>query len=148
MAGYYENPEATAEVSRNGWHLTGDLGFKDADGYVYIVGRKRDIIITGGYNVYPADVEQALWGHPDVEECAVIGVPDELWGEAVLAVVQPKPGHDPSATELIAWCKAKVGSIKAPKRVELRTDIPRNAVGKVDKVALRAPYWKDRARAV
>ncbi|ABQ68093.1 AMP-dependent synthetase and ligase [Rhizorhabdus wittichii RW1] len=148
MAGYYENPEATAEVSRNGWHLTGDLGFKDADGYVHIVGRKRDIIITGGYNVYPADVEQALWGHPDVEECAVIGVPDELWGEAVLAVVQPRPGHDPSAAELIAWCKEKVGSIKAPKRVELRTDIPRNAVGKVDKVTLRAPYWKDRARAV
>ncbi|ATE63676.1 AMP-binding protein [Rhizorhabdus dicambivorans] len=148
MAGYYENPEATAEVSRNGWHMTGDLGFKDADGYVHIVGRARDIIITGGYNVYPADIEQALWAHPDVEECAVIGVPDELWGEAVLAIVQPRPGHAPDPAALIAWCKDKVGSIKAPKRIELRGNIPRNAVGKVDKVALRAPYWEGRARAV
>lgn len=148
MAGYYENPEASAEVSRDGWHLTGDLGFKDEDGYVHIVGRKRDIIITGGYNVYPADIEQALWSHPDIEECAVIGVPDELWGEAVLAIVQPKPGCDPAPADLIAWCKDAVGSIKAPKRVELRGDIPRNAVGKVDKVALRAPYWEGRTRAI
>lgn len=143
MPGYFRNPEATAEVTLNGWHLTGDLGFKDADGYVYIIGRKRDMIITGGYNVYPIDIEQALLGHPDVEECAVIGIPDALWGEAVLAIVQPKADRSPVESDLIAYCKERLGSIKAPKRIELRADIPRNALGKVDKPAIREPYWRD-----
>ena len=148
MAGYYGNPAATAETQRDGWHLTGDLGFKDVDGYVYIVGRKRDMIITGGYNVYPIDIEQTLWAHPDVEECAVIGVPDPLWGEAVMAVVQPRRGRVVDEAALIAFCKERLGSIKAPKRIEVRADIPRNAIGKVDKVSLREPFWRDQPRRV
>ncbi|HYG26752.1 MAG TPA: AMP-binding protein [Caulobacteraceae bacterium] len=138
MSGYYGNPEATAAVTRSGWHATGDVGFKDADGYVYIVGRRSDVIITGGFNVYPADVEQTLWGHPDVEECAVIGVPDDYWGETILAYVQLKPGRSVRPEALIAHCRAKLGGSRTPKRLEIIADMPRNGVGKVDKQALRA----------
>lgn len=148
MPGYYRNEVATAEVSRNGWHLTGDIGLKDKDGYVYIVGRKRDIIITGGYNVYPLDIEQALLAHPDVEECAVIGVPDAKWGEAVLAVIQLKEDRTADREDLTAHCKDLLGSIRTPKKFEFIDKIPRNAVGKVDKPAIREPYWRDVNRAI
>jgi len=137
MSGYFENPEATAAASRFGWHHTGDLGFRDEDGYVYIAGRKSDVIITGGFNVYPADVEQVLWGHPDVEECAVVGAPDAYWGEAVVAYVQPKAGRSPDPEALIEYCKPRLGGPRTPKRLILLEDMPRNAVGKVDKPALR-----------
>lgn len=148
MSGYYANAAATEEVSRHGWHHTGDIGLKDADGYIYIVGRKSDMIITGGFNVYPADIEQVIWSHPAVEECAVIGVPDEKWGEAVVAIVQPKLDRMIEPEKLIAFCKDRLGGVRAPKRVILMEDIPRNAVGKVDKSALKEPFWRGRSRKV
>lgn len=148
MKGYYDNPEATAAVSGFDWHHSGDLGFKDAAGYVYIVGRKSDMIITGGFNVYPVDVEQVLWSHPAVEECAVIGVPHEMWGEAVHAIVQFKPGQEAAPEELIAFCRERLGGVRTPKSMEIRGDMPRNAVGKIDKPELRRPHWEGRARSI
>ena len=94
MAGYYKNPEATAEASQHGWHHTGDIGYLDDDGYLFIVDRAKDMIITGGFNVYSAEVEQALMAHPAVRDCGVVGLPDEKWGERVVAVVQPQEGAD------------------------------------------------------
>jgi acyl-CoA synthetase (AMP-forming)/AMP-acid ligase II len=141
MRGYLDNPEATAECSTFGWHHTSDIGYRDAAGLYYIVDRKRDLIISGGFNVYPSEVEQVIWSHPAVQDCAVIGVPDERWGEAVKAVVLLKPGLLVSEEALIAMCKAKVGSVKAPKTVEFWPELPRSAVGKVLKRSIRERYW-------
>jgi fatty-acyl-CoA synthase len=138
MAGYYKNPEATAEASRHGWHHTGDIGYLDEDGYLFIVDRAKDMIITGGFNVYSAEVEQALMAHPDVRDCAVIGLPDDKWGERVTAVVQLQPGGTATAAEVVAFVKARVGSVKAPKQVEIWPDLPRSKVGKVLKIDIRA----------
>jgi len=148
MLGYYKNPEATAETFAHGWHHTGDIGVIDADGYVYIVDRKKDMIITGGFNVFPSEVEQVIWGHPAVQDCAVVGVPDEKWGEMVTAVVEAKPGMSVDADELIALCKARLGSVKAPKRVEVWPSLPRSPVGKVMKRTIRERFWQGRERAV
>ena len=148
MPGYYNNPEATREASTFGWHHTGDIGIKDADGYIYIVDRKKDMIISGGFNVYPSEVEQVIWGHPAVQDCAVIGVPDTKWGEAVKAVIELKPGASLSADEVIRLCKDKVGSVKAPKTVEFWESLPRSPVGKVRKKDIRETFWKDRTRAI
>ncbi|HKU99971.1 MAG TPA: AMP-binding protein [Vineibacter sp.] len=148
MRGYLDNPAATAETSQFGWHHTSDIGYRDSDGYYYIVDRKRDLIISGGFNVYPSEVEQVIWSHPAVEDCAVIGVPDEHWGEAVKAVVQLKPGQQVGADELIALCKARVGSVKAPKTVEFWPDLPRSAVGKVLKRAIRDRFWSAQSRNI
>jgi acyl-CoA synthetase (AMP-forming)/AMP-acid ligase II len=148
MKGYYKNPQATEEASKFGWHHTGDIGVIDADGYVYIVDRKKDMIISGGFNIYPSEIEQVLWAHPAVRDCAVIGVPDDKWGEAVKAIIELKPGAVASAEELIALCKDKVGSMKAPKSVELVEALPRSPVGKVLKKDLRAKYWQGRDRAI
>jgi fatty-acyl-CoA synthase len=131
MAGYYQDPAATAEVSRYGWHHTGDIGYLDADGFLFIVDRAKDMIITGGFNVYSAEVEQALLAHPGVLDCAVIGLPDDKWGERVTAVVQPYPGQEPADEDIRAFVKARLGSVKAPKQVELWPDLPRSKVGKV-----------------
>jgi acyl-CoA synthetase (AMP-forming)/AMP-acid ligase II len=141
MRGYLDNPQASAECSRYGWHHTSDIGYRDADGFYYIVDRMRDLIISGGFNVYPSEVEQVIWSHPSVQDCAVIGVPDERWGEAVKAVVLLKPGESASEEELIALCKLKVGSVKSPKTVEFWTELPRSAVGKVLKRSIRERYW-------
>ncbi len=148
MKGYYKNPEATAEVSKFGWHHTGDIGRIDEDGYVYIVDRKKDMIITGGFNVYPSEIEQVLWAHPAVRDCAVIGVPDEKWGEAVKAVVEVKEGESVVAEELIQLCKARLGSVWAPKTVDFIDALPRSPVGKVLKKTLREKYWQGRERAI
>jgi len=148
MRGYLDNPEATAECSSHGWHHTSDIGYRDAAGFYYIVDRKRDLIISGGFNVYPSEVEQVIWSHPAVQDCAVIGVPDDRWGEAVKAVVLLKPGEQVSEDELIALCKAKVGSVKAPKSVEFWPELPRSAVGKVLKRSIRERYWADIARKI
>ena len=148
MKGYYNNPQATAEVSTNGWHRTGDIGLKDAEGFVYIVDRKKDMIISGGFNVYPTEVEQVLWTHPAIQDCAVIGAPDDKWGEAVTAVVELKPGAKVDAEELVALCKERVGSVKAPKRVEFWDALPRSAVGKVLKREIRRKFWEGRDRAI
>jgi len=138
MMGYYQDPKATAEAGRFGWHHTGDIGRLDADGFLYIVDRAKDMIITGGFNVYSVEVEQALMQHPDVQDSAVIGLPDEKWGEAVVAVLQPHAGRSLQPEEIIAFVKARIGSVKAPKRVEVWPDLPRSKVGKVMKKDIRA----------
>jgi Acyl-CoA synthetases (AMP-forming)/AMP-acid ligases II len=148
MGGYYKDPAATAEVSEFGWHHTGDIGFKDNAGYVYIVDRKRDMIITGGFNVFTTEVEGALHSHPAVLDCAVIGVPDEKWGEAVKAVIELKGGVSVTEQELVDHCKAQLGSVKAPKTVEFWESLPRSPVGKVLKRKVREKFWSNSDRRI
>ncbi len=148
MKGYYNNPEATAEASKFGWHHTGDIGVIDQDGFVYIVDRKKDMIISGGFNIYPSEIEQVLWSHPAVQDCAVIGVPDEKWGEAVKAIVELKPDRQAAAEELLALCRQKLGGMKTPKTLEFVDTLPRSPVGKVLKKDLRARYWQGQARQI
>jgi fatty-acyl-CoA synthase len=131
MAGYYKNAEATAEASAHGWHHTGDIGFVDDDNYLFIVDRAKDMIITGGFNVYSIEVEQAVMEHPAVQDCAVIGLPDDKWGERVVAVLQLRDGASVTADDLTAFVKERIGSVKAPKQVEIWADLPRSKVGKV-----------------
>jgi fatty-acyl-CoA synthase len=138
MSGYYRNPEATAEASKHGWHHTGDIGYLDEDGFLFVVDRAKDMIITGGFNVYSAEVEQALMAHPAVRDCGVVGLPDEKWGERVVAVVQPQDGAVVSEQEVVAFVKERIGSVKAPKQVHVWPDLPRSTVGKVLKVDIRA----------
>ncbi|AXK65045.1 AMP-binding protein [Burkholderia sp. IDO3] len=138
MKGYYKNPDATAEASAFGWHHTGDIGYLDADNFLYIVDRAKDMIITGGFNVYSIEVEQALLAHPDVRDCAVIGLPDAKWGERVVAVVQPRDGRRIDAAALAAFVKARIGSVKTPKQIEVWSDLPRSRVGKVSKPDVKA----------
>jgi acyl-CoA synthetase (AMP-forming)/AMP-acid ligase II len=138
MLGYYKDPGATQEASRHGWHHTGDIGYLDADGFLYIVDRAKDMIISGGFNVYSAEVEQALLQHPDVQDSAVVGLPDDKWGERVVAVLQLHAGRAVDAEEIKAFVKARIGSVKAPKQVEVWPDLPRSKVGKVLKKEVRA----------
>jgi fatty-acyl-CoA synthase len=137
MAGYYKDPAATAEAGRHGWHHTGDIGYLDGDNYLFIVDRAKDMIITGGFNVYSAEVEQVLLAHPGVQDCAVIGLPDPKWGEQVTAVVQLHAGHEVGEAELRAFAKERLGSVKAPKQVAVWADLPRSPVGKVLKKEVR-----------
>ena len=146
MKGYYKQPDKTAETIIDGWLHTGDIGHIDAEGYLHITDRKKDMIISGGFNVYPSEVEQVIWSHPAVQDCAVIGVPDEKWGEAVKAVVELNPGQSVTADELIALCKEKLGSVMAPKTVDFIPALPRSTVGKVLKKDLRESYWQDTER--
>jgi acyl-CoA synthetase (AMP-forming)/AMP-acid ligase II len=148
MAGYYKDPAATAEVSRFGWHHTGDIGYRDADGWVFIVDRKKDMIITGGFNVYPAEVEQALQSHPAVHDCAVFGVPDDKWGESVTAVVERRPGADADAEAILASVRERLGPVKTPKALSFTDQLPRSVAGKVLRAELRRPYWQGRERAI
>jgi fatty-acyl-CoA synthase len=138
MMGYYKDPTATAEAGRHGWHHTGDIGRIDDDGFLYIVDRAKDMIITGGFNVYSVEVEQALMQHPDVQDSAVIGLPDDKWGEKVVAVVQLHAGCKVQPDEIAAFVKARIGSVKAPKMVDVWPDLPRSKVGKVLKKDIRA----------
>ena len=137
MAGYHRDPEASAEASRHGWHHTGDLGYLDEEGYLFIVDRAKDMVITGGFNVYSTEVEQALMAHPAVQDCAVLGLPDEKWGERVTAVVQLRGGAQVEPGELTAFVKERIGAVKAPKQVEVWPDLPRSKVGKVLKTNIR-----------
>jgi acyl-CoA synthetase (AMP-forming)/AMP-acid ligase II len=146
--GYHNLPEATAQIRAYGWHHTGDVGYMDEDGYVYIVDRKKDMIISGGFNVYCAEVEAAIMALPQVHECAVIGVPDDTWGEAVKAVIVLRNGDFLSEDAVIAHCKAKLGGVKSPKSVEFWPEIPKTAAGKTDRKAVRKPYWADAERQV
>ena len=148
LPGYLDDPQATEQVNRHGWYHTGDVGAKDAEGYVTLLDRKKDVIITGGFNVYSVEVEQALMEHEAVLEACVIGIPDEKWGEAVHAVVELKPGRGVEAAELIELCRRRVGSVSAPKRVEFRETLPRSATGKVLKRELRDAYWAGRERRI
>ena len=142
MAGYYKDPKATAEAGRYGWHHTGDIGRLDADGFLYIVDRAKDMIITGGFNVYSVEVEQALMQHPDVQDSAVIGLPDDKWGERVVAVLQLHAGRSVKPEDIQAFVKARIGSVKSPKQVEIWSDLPRSKVGKVLKKDIRASLLK------
>ena len=146
--GYFEMPEISAETWAHGWHHTGDVGRRDEHGFYYIVDRKKDMIVTGGFNVFCTEVEAAVTELPGVLECAAIGIPDEKWGEAVTAIVVADPATGPTAEAVIAHCKARIGSVKAPKHVYFREAIPRTPVGKFDKKAMRAEFWKDAGRGV
>ncbi len=145
MSQYYKDPEATRDAQKNGWHHTGDIGYLDADGFLHICDRKRDLIISGGFNIFPFEVEQAVFEHPAVQDCAVIGRPDEKWGEAVIAVIQAKEVvENPKEleAEIIAYCKEQIGSMKAPKAIIFMDDLPRSPVGKVLKRVLRDTLFK------
>jgi len=148
MTGYWNRPEETAAALRDGWLCTGDIARSDERGFLYIVDRKKDMIISGGYNVYPKEVEAALFTHPAVRDACVIGVPDDKWGEAVKAVVVLDPAANVSADELIGWVKAAKGSVNSPKTIDFVDAIPLTAVGKHDKPTLRKQYWGGKTRAV
>jgi len=138
MSGYLDRPDMTAQTIVDGWLHTGDLGLIDARGYVFIRGRLREVINSGGFKIFPGDVESVLAKHPAVAECSVFGVADEKWGEAVHAAVRLAPGVLESASELIAFVKAELGSVKAPKVVHFVRELPRNAAGKVSRQDVRA----------
>ncbi len=146
--GYYKRPKETEAMLRDGWLLTSDVGYRDSDGFIYLVDRKRDLIITGGFNVYPGEVEQVISMFEPVLDVAVIGTPDEKWGEAVTAVVALKPGERLDAEAVIAECKAQLGSVKAPKRVEFREGLPKSPNGKVLKRKIREEFWEGEGRTL
>jgi fatty-acyl-CoA synthase len=149
MAGYWNLPDATEKtMAEGGWIKTGDAGYMDEDGYLYIHDRVKDMIISGGENVYPAEVESAIFGHPDVLEVAVIGVPDDKWGEAVKAVCVPKPGASIDPESVISWSRERIAGFKVPKSIDVIPALPRNASGKILRKDLRAPYWEGRERQV
>jgi acyl-CoA synthetase (AMP-forming)/AMP-acid ligase II len=140
MAGYWNNSIATIETLRNGWLHTGDVGYMDEDGFVYLVDRKKDMIVSGGENVYSREVEEALMSHSSVADAAVIGVPDQRWGEAVLGVVVCKPDTAVEPDTLIRHCRAHIAGYKCPKRIEFVAQLPRLPSGKISKVALRDQF--------
>jgi len=149
ISGYLNDPEGTAEVRKYGWHHTGDIGYRDEDDYFYITDRKRDLIISGGFNIFPYEVERVLLQHPAVQDCAVIGVPHEKWGEAVKAVVRLSSNASVTEEELINLCKGKIGGLKAPKSVDFwDQQLPRSETGKILKREIRKKYWEDRQRNV
>lgn len=148
MNGYWNRPDDTAAAIKDGWFHTGDAGYFDADGYLFIHDRLKDMIVSGAENVYPAEVERALEGFPGIAEVAVIGVPDEKWGEAVKAVVVANPGAVLSESEIIEFARTKVARFKCPKSVDIVDAIPRNPSGKILKKVLRAPYWEGHERKV
>jgi fatty-acyl-CoA synthase len=148
MAGYWKRPEDEARTVIDGWIRTGDVGRHDDDGFLYILDRSKDMIVSGGYNVYPKVVEDALDEHPAVLQSAVFGVPHEKWGEAVTATVVLRPGQSATEAELQAWVRESKGSVMAPKSIEFRTELPLTPVGKIDKKALRDPYWEGQTRSV
>jgi len=148
MRGYYKDPEHTAATITDGWLHTGDIGYLDDTGYLHITDRKKDMIISGGFNVYPTEVEQVLWRHPAVLDCAVIGVPDEDWGEAVTAVVELNSGAEVTAVELRALCREALGGIRTPKRIQFVDSLPRSPTGKVLRRDVRDRYWKDHTRLI
>ena len=148
MKGYYKDPERTAEAIRDGWLHTGDLGHVDRAGYLHVTDRTKDMIITGGFNVYPTEVEQVIWSHPAVEDCAVVGAPDEDWGERVTAVVETKPGRSVTPEELLVLCRESLGGVRTPKDVIFVDQLPRSINGKVLKKDVRAQFWTASGRAI
>lgn len=149
MKGYWRMPELTATALRGGWMHTGDAGYMDEDGYLFVVDRVKDMIVSGGENIYSIEVENAIQRHPAVYQSAVIGVPDEFWGESVLAVVVPKPGQDVTPDQIIEHCRGLIAHYKCPKRVEIRSDpLPLSGANKIHKAAIRSPYWVGKSRHV
>ncbi|MGD9742214.1 MAG: class I adenylate-forming enzyme family protein, partial [Dongiaceae bacterium] len=142
MKGYWNRPEATAETLRNGWLHTGDVGYLDAEGYLFITDRMKDLIISGGSNIYPREVEEVLCAHPAVAEAAVVGVPDAKWGEAVKAILVLKPDRSASEAEIVEHCRARMASYKKPQSVDFVEALPKSALGKVLKRELRDRYWQ------
>ncbi len=148
MKGYWNRPEATEDAIRNGFFHTGDAGYFDEEGFLFIHDRVKDMIVSGGENVYPAEVENAIFGHPEVADVAVIGVPDEKWGESVKAIIVPKDGANPSPESIISWAREKIAGYKCPKSVDYIEALPRNPSGKILRKDLREPYWADQERRV
>jgi long-chain acyl-CoA synthetase len=148
MQGYWKLPKETARALKNGWLHTGDMGRRDNDNYFYIVDRKIDLIVSGGENVYPVEVENVISAHPNVLEVAVIGVPDDNWGEAVKAIVVARKGAQISPTEIIEFCRDKIARFKTPKSIDFAGALPRTPSGKVKKTELRKPYWAKLERGV
>lgn len=148
MKGYWNRPDATEEAIRNGFFHTGDAGYFDEDGFLFIHDRVKDMIVSGGENVYPAEVENAIFGHPEVADVAVIGIPDEKWGEAVKAIIVPKDGAKPTPESIIAWARERIAGYKCPKSVDYIDALPRNPSGKILRKDLREPYWAGQARRV
>ncbi|UVE16018.1 long-chain-fatty-acid--CoA ligase [Pseudomonas sp. LS44] len=148
MLGYWKKPEATAEALRGGWMHTGDGGYMDEDGFIYICDRLKDMIVSGGENIFTAEVESAIASHPAVAQAAVIGVPCDKWGETVHAVLIRKPEHSVSEEDIISHCRERIAGYKVPRSVEFRDTLPLSSVGKVLKTDLRAPFWEGRKRGV
>ena len=148
VAEYFNKPEATSKSLHDGYFSVGDVAYRDAEGYYFICDRGIDMIISGGMNIYPAEIESVLLAHPAVMDAGVIGVPDDEWGEAVKAVVQPRPGIEVSADELIAFCSERLASYKKPRSVDFVDELPRDAAGKLLKRKLREPYWASAGRAI
>jgi acyl-CoA synthetase (AMP-forming)/AMP-acid ligase II len=146
MEGYWNKPEETKDVFKNGWLHTGDLGTCDENGFFYITDRKKDMIISGGENIYAAELERVIYTHPAVDSVAVIGVPNDIWGEAVKAIIVLKEGMKASEEEIINLCKQNLASYKKPKSVEFVKSLPRNPAGKVLKHILREKYWEGRQK--
>ena len=148
MLGYWKNPEQTAKTLRNGWLYTGDMGKVDEDGYIYLTDRKNDMIITGGENVYPREVEDVIMAHPAVLEVAVFGVPDQKWGEAVKAIVACKPGMTVSENELIAFCKESLAGYKCPKSIDFRQSLIKSPIGKILRSEMKKEFWQGMDRTI
>lgn len=148
MKGYWRNPEGTAQAIRNGWLHSGDAAYLDAEGYVFLQDRIKDMIVSGGTNLYPMEIESALAEHPDIRDVAVIGVPDDRWGEAAMAVCVTRSGQPLDPEELIAFCRDRLGGYKIPRRYSFVDELPRNASGKILKRVLREPYWTGRTRSI
>jgi fatty-acyl-CoA synthase len=146
--GYWKLPEETAKALKNGWLYTGDMAVIDEEGYVTIVDRKKDMIVTGGENVYSTEVENTLYQHPAVLECAVVGIPDEKWGEAVHAAVVLKPGMNATEQEMILFCKERIARYKSPKSIEFMPELPKTGSGKIEKKKLRSKYWPDTLKKI
>jgi fatty-acyl-CoA synthase len=148
MKGYFNEPELTAQAIKNGWLYSGDLAYQNERGYFFIVDRAKDMIISGGFNVYPKEVEDVIATHPAVASVAVIGIPDPDWGEAVKAVVVLKEGQSVTAQELTQRVKSAKGAVQAPKTVDFVDALPLTPLGKLDKKALRAVYWNNKERSI
>jgi acyl-CoA synthetase (AMP-forming)/AMP-acid ligase II len=148
MKGYWRNPEATEKTLAKGWLHTGDVGYMDENGYLFIMDRSKDMIISGGENIYPREIEEVLIKHPAVRECAVIGVPDPKWGEAIKAVVSIEPGASATEEELIAFCTDNIARYKRPRSVDIIDELPKSNYGKILKRELRDKYWKGSASRV
>jgi acyl-CoA synthetase (AMP-forming)/AMP-acid ligase II len=148
MKGYWKNKKETSKILRKGWLHTGDLATVDEEGFITIMDRKKDMIISGGFNIYPKEIENLIYTHFEVKEVAVVGVPDDTWGESAKAYIVPREGHSIDPEDVIALCRDRLAGYKKPKFIEIVQDLPKNAVGKILKNQLRAKEWQGRERMV